>query len=250
MQDQFEKLVTSLGNITVSFSKKVLDVDDNGQGVTLTYLDLAPDARKNPEDRSETDLEYVRTIEGSKAILAIGFGRELRYRDIPGYWDGDGLTSIETKPLSWLVSGHGDGALTDLIRLMVKDFDHGRIVTKVTSTPEFTEDLKQQLLQSQSVRQAFDGLAPIPVAGLLKELGELRHDTNVTFCAPRDTYLESAESCVFNRLLVFLLEDRLRFIEGKIREIPVLNRAVPHPYLIEFVGPVGSRSRSRAAHEF
>lgn len=56
-------------------------------------------------------------------ILALGFGEE----EGQSYWNNDGLQSRKGE---WLVSGTGDGGLTDLMRLCIDNFRHAEVVTK------------------------------------------------------------------------------------------------------------------------
>jgi hypothetical protein len=236
LETQFEGQQGRLGNIRIIPRAKVIDVDDNRNNdhVTLKYTVVPNDAKDPGSDAA--NLKH-----GSKAILAIGFGREVRAPDIPGYWDGDGITSPESNPKSWLVSGYGDGALTDLVRLMVHDFDHAQLVTTITDDEACTRELKHLLLNRSTVRQAFDNLSPNTRNGLLKHLGSLRHDTEVYFCAPRETYLESADSCILNRLLVYLLEDKLKgFIDGQVHNPSELQRDSSKKYQINIVPQAGS----------
>jgi hypothetical protein len=56
-------------------------------------------------------------------ILAVGFGEE----EGQSYWENDGLQS---KKGQWLVSGTGDGGLTDVMRLCIDNFRHAEVVQK------------------------------------------------------------------------------------------------------------------------
>ncbi|WP_428412766.1 ABC-three component system protein [Pararhizobium sp.] len=64
-----------------------------------------------------------------QVILAMGFGEEKKAgaADIYDYWKqrGVGTAAVEPNaPASYLVSGNGDGALTDILNLMIKGFEH------------------------------------------------------------------------------------------------------------------------------
>ncbi len=69
-------------------------------------------------------------------LLTMGFGEEKRCGDaVPtDYWKPSGIGTAAVEPASgatYLVSGNGDGGLTDLLGLLVKKFEH------VTFTHEF-----------------------------------------------------------------------------------------------------------------
>lgn len=80
-------------------------------------------------------------------ILAVGFGVE-EETGTSSYWTNDGIDSVETerKKGRWLVSGVGDGGLTDLMRLCILNFRHGDVLYKFAehardSAPEIARDL-------------------------------------------------------------------------------------------------------------
>lgn len=65
-------------------------------------------------------------------IMAVGFGEERRVPGIvsPSYWDMDNLMQdrISTSsPAKYLISGTGDGAISDLVRCLLRDFNFGAL---------------------------------------------------------------------------------------------------------------------------
>ena len=63
-------------------------------------------------------------------IYAVGFGVEADYeQNTPSYWHNDDLAQVELRQRDrhYLISGLGDGGLTDLARLKVRRFRHERI---------------------------------------------------------------------------------------------------------------------------
>lgn len=63
-------------------------------------------------------------------IACIGFGKERTFANVQGttYWENDALHQFDfSDSSSVLVTGTGDGGLIDLMRLMIADFQHGRI---------------------------------------------------------------------------------------------------------------------------
>lgn len=186
------------------------------------------------KDRPDTET----TLTAQIVILALGFGRETERPDILKYWDSSPLDSILAKPLSrWLISGYGDGGLTDLMRLRIKDFRHDQFVQKFANDSELIRKLKELLTRQQSktvsVRATFEGLYQQLDAPLLKA-DDLRTDTNVTFNAP-ENYLEHEGSSILNRFIVFLLEKLDTNLErqGGWVKLPIPD-AVDYEYNIEF----------------
>jgi hypothetical protein len=93
-----------------------------------------------------------------KVFLAIGFGdeRTAGAADTYDYWKerGVGTTAVEVNaPASYLVSGNGDGALTDILNLLIKGFEH------VSFTESFLGYFNQDILRT-TVLKAYEGLAP------------------------------------------------------------------------------------------
>ncbi|QPC95759.1 ABC-three component system protein [Mesorhizobium sp. INR15] len=93
-----------------------------------------------------------------KVFLAIGFGdeRTVGSADTYDYWKerGVGTTAVEANPpATYLVSGNGDGALTDILNLLIKEFEH------VPFTQTFLGYFNQDILRT-TVLKAYDGLAP------------------------------------------------------------------------------------------
>jgi thioredoxin reductase len=217
LEDEFRRLRVKHGNLDILLSHSLVGIEDTEAGARIKV-------------RNTTD-EFC--IEGSTIVLAIGFGREFRRPDIPAYWDGDGITSKNDKTSSWLVSGFGDGALTDLARLLVKGFNHEEVVKLVVENEELTKDVAARLIQHTSVREAFGNVSPT-LRSKVKQSFEYRADNVVTFCAPKESYLDSKESCLLNRFLTYLLEDRLTFRSGKLSEIPS-QRASPPFYEVDFI---------------
>jgi len=70
-------------------------------------------------------------------ILAVGVGTERSQFRRPTYWENDSLAqAFNVEVSSVLVSGNGDGALVDVIRASLLDFDHARLMTQFLASPE------------------------------------------------------------------------------------------------------------------
>lgn len=93
-----------------------------------------------------------------KVFLAMGFGdeRTVGAADIYDYWKerGVGTAAFEANPpATYLVSGNGDGALTDILNLLIEGFEH------VPFTETFLGYFNQDVLRT-TILKAYDGLAP------------------------------------------------------------------------------------------
>jgi hypothetical protein len=80
-------------------------------------------------------------------ILAVGFGLE---PDGPGqssYWDEDDIDGsfrkLTDSPKKWLVSGCGDGGLTDLIRLCLRRFRHEEVAKRFATASGIDGAIKE-----------------------------------------------------------------------------------------------------------
>ena len=91
-------------------------------------------------------LEFEReSVDADIAILAIGFGSEVDRPDLQRYWQSDPLDADLTGS-TVLVSGAGDGALTDVMRLCIQDFQHDNIVQLLASDERLVQALKKLLI--------------------------------------------------------------------------------------------------------
>jgi hypothetical protein len=69
-------------------------------------------------------------LAGSIVVLAVGFGLEPWTDSRKGYWENDGIDSPRVRRDNrWLIVGSGDSALTDLMRLCIKDFRHANLLS-------------------------------------------------------------------------------------------------------------------------
>ena len=67
-------------------------------------------------------------IRAINLVVSFGFGAEARMRDTEAsvYWHDDTLERerVEPRETRYLISGTGDGGLTDLLRIRLKEFRH------------------------------------------------------------------------------------------------------------------------------
>jgi hypothetical protein len=98
---------------------KVTRIDLGLQACELTFNDL----------RTKT----IATASFDLAILALGYGLEPDDHGKDSYWRLDGGPGFLARPKEEcvLVAGYGDGALTDLMRACLKEFDHGEILKEI-----------------------------------------------------------------------------------------------------------------------
>jgi NAD(P)-binding Rossmann-like domain len=153
-------------------------------------------------------------------ILAVGFGLD-RNANTEGYWADTKIDSQEIeRGQSWFVSGYGDGALTDLMRLCIRDFRHGRVLAAVD---EHTRKVVGQELMDAERRLAPDRLAAAylgaakKIAPALDERLPPRGFGKIWLnCS--ETALFSPQSSILNRLITAYLYEKQRFqlLEGKI----------------------------------
>lgn len=161
LQKEFSSALTSLS--TLRFAK----------GHTLTGL-------------TKTGTRWKLTLETGGAesskqfdhvVLALGFGDENSCGDaVPvHYWKQNlvGSAAVEPKsPATYVISGNGDGGLTDLLNLLIKNFDH------VAFTQDFLNFFSDDILlrttkQIWENSKANDDLEPAFTEHLLPLLNEL-----------------------------------------------------------------------------
>jgi hypothetical protein len=148
-------------------------------------------------------------------ILAVGFGRDGEVFGTESYWTDTSLDGLEMeRGGTWLVSGYGDGGLTELMRLCISDFRHRAVLELIDgatrekvghtlreadragTTPERLADFFQKA--ARTVASDLD-------AGLRKRAAVGR----VVLNCPTKADLFSGSSSVLNRLIAaYLLHDR------------------------------------------
>lgn len=198
-------------------------------------LDAATRGRLELTVQKKSSSEPIR-LTAAIVILALGFGRETERSHLYKYWDNTSLDSTSEVKLRWLVSGYGDGGLTDLMRLCIKNFRHDRLVETFAGDAELIQTLKGLLggsgRKAPRIRDAFEDLyLRVP----LLRYSDLRTDTDVTFNAPAD-YLESEGSSILNKLIVFQLEKlgKLARQDGRMK-LPIPQPTEEDQYKVAFL---------------
>lgn len=141
-------------------------------------------------------------------VLAVGVGTERRLFGTPTYWENDSLTQLyDTGPSHVLVSGNGDGALVDVIRAVLTDFDHARLMTQFLSSSEAYALTKQvsEIEHNLGCANDFDldgAYAALDVTKISQLVqGRIRKQRKVTLnvAGPR---VYRADTMALNRVLV------------------------------------------------
>jgi hypothetical protein len=158
-------------------------------------------------------------------ILAVGFGVEKpdRREKSYSYWADLPLKHELVQKKLWLVSGAGDGALTDVMQLCVRHNDQETTLHAVAQALEQTVPgeviarLQNKVARGAGGRELFDEIDPIKLAGKL-ELREKPIYLNASAESVFGTTQRAPLSSTLNRLVVWMLEkaDKVRLEEGRI----------------------------------
>jgi hypothetical protein len=190
---------TISNNIKLRKSEKVSEVSPRPRGARITV------------DRPFDQISY------DCIIICVGFGKE---KPLDGtterastYWENDALHQIHGERV--LVSGTGDGGLVDFMRLMIADFDHGRVLETLATFPPLQE-LKDGILQAED--SARTSSAREAGATLMSAYGNLhlesafpdnfrasiRSDARVTLNGTGDTPFVLSSS-ILNRVITYAM---------------------------------------------
>ncbi len=167
-------------------------------------------------------------------LVCVGFGVEEDSDHSLKYWSELRVDDPETHRQRWLVSGAGDGALTDVIRLCIRNFDHGQVLHEVEKTQAASGrknvDIIRENLAKGAVGEAlFAGVDADAIAEKLALRGDLDGKAieagvdAVAFNASREEVFGApgrpARSSVLNRTLVWVLVQRgkVELVPGRIR---------------------------------
>lgn len=158
-------------------------------------------------------------------ILAIGFGFEPHNAYQYSYWSEDDIDGGFRKPVQgrWLVSGAGDGAFTDLMRLCITRFRHEEISDMFDSTSGDVKDIQRQL--REFARRDFTAeeltvhFRKLSIASLVAELEPRRRRGIEVFLNGHGSSLYGPKASILNRLIISVLEKMsppaFEIIEGK-----------------------------------
>lgn len=179
--------------------------------------------RRNPEDATMDEDAQVHAIGASKifdhVVLAVGFGIE--QHDAVSYWRNEqlGQPNLDQPRKTFLVSGQGDGAMIDLLRLRISHYRPDRILDQLFSDKPTllaaVQDLyHRNLSRSASLFSSFESLNEQEgeIANEFRAICDdlrkrLRRDTYVIFQIRQQSFAAvfGRGTSFQNRLLVYLL---------------------------------------------
>ncbi|WP_167544344.1 NAD(P)-binding protein [Duganella sacchari] len=191
------------GKVSERLGKKVRDILVQGQQWQVVI-----------EDGTSDTFDII--------ILAVGFGAEAEAKFSTTYWGDLPLEAAQVQEQTWMVSGAGDGALTDVIRLCMRHTDHKEALHSVVEELRKLDEKKlNDLCQQASVgiygTKLFD---TIDYDALTQHL-DLR-PTKIILNATQDelfgTEDEGPRASLLNRLVVWLLckKERVELLGGRL----------------------------------
>lgn len=176
-------------------------------------------------------------------ILAVGFG--LESDSALSYWRNDtiGQPHLEQPRLTYLISGQGDGAMVDLLRLRISQYRQDRILGELFGGVDHLLNVVKKIYEEYEIQQksgvfeAFDELRSKSSCEFTKVLhalrGRLRRDTDVIlhFKLRKLSDLFEAQNTKIsfqNKLLVYLLYKCGGFVPSNMDEkILAKKHAIP-----------------------
>ncbi|USX10669.1 MULTISPECIES: ABC-three component system protein [Burkholderiaceae] len=134
LQNDFTAAATRLAHLQFKAERKLVAMEKVDADWRLTV-----DHRGTQENRRF-----------QKVILAMGFGDEFPCGDaeLVAYWKPSGVGTAAIEPhsgASYLVSGNGDGGLTDILSLLIQSFEH------VSFTRDFLSHISSDALRQASL---------------------------------------------------------------------------------------------------
>ncbi|MGF7182170.1 FAD-dependent oxidoreductase [Tunturiibacter psychrotolerans] len=198
---QIEKIwLQNSKNITTRFSVRDIDLSKNesGQGYTLSWID-------HPREPASKEIDHL--------IIATGFGLEPKNASSESYWSGDTVDDDfheESASERWLISGFGDGALSDLMRSCIDSFSHADIISLFETyggragLENDVRDLHSDpSLSEEEISRRFHQLSTGDLQDKLR--GRLREWGPEIFLTGRTSEVYGPGSSILNRLIVLLL---------------------------------------------
>jgi len=163
-------------------------------------------------------------------ILAVGFGEEKKVigHDVKGYWQRDGVPSgaAQSHTALYFVSGRGDGGLTDLLAVLIRNFDHVSFTTKFLRNIKGSA-LSEAVFKAESETPAEGDISPAYdryVRPILDSNGvidfirdNLRGDRKVIFNAQGGVVLKKGAAAILNQVMAYALQQACA--EGKLVDV-------------------------------
>lgn len=225
-------------HLTTHYSASTIQPDIKNKRVSFTIFN---DQKQVKTERINYDV----------LILAVGFGVEksIENHTVLSYWRNDDLAQTPPKftahrPAEILISGVGDGGLTDIMRLRLTDFEHQDFLTEFIEDGDLSEiasillrlerDIYSMDAQraSEFIYEEYKKLS-IPASAIKKIQGRLRIENKVTLNGTMSSVFQK-DSSVLNRFITFILlqSGDLRYYQGKIKSIKPVRK---HKYRVTFV---------------
>ena len=106
--------------------------------------------------------------------LAVGFGVEPKGTGRNSYWEQDPLDQMVRPKEIVLIAGYGDGALTDLMRVCMKDFEHEKVLAEIVRRTPGKEvgkikQIEREAKDAASLTKAYAALKIPDVQAYLRE---------------------------------------------------------------------------------
>ena len=165
-------------------------------------------------------------------VLAVGYGIEqLQMSTTPSYWRNDDLAQSilggKEKPKHFIVCGAGDGALIDVLRLKLTNFQHHTFIRDVIHQ-QWVKDAAKTA-SSKAWKDIWKGEDPAKLREKVsKHFGEIRKDTEVLLCNRRDEPFES-EAQILHKVCVSLLfevDDKFHYKKAELDSVRKSKRGV------------------------
>ena len=200
-----------------------LKADFDAAKTRLHNLTFRPSSILTSIDKDGTRWRLGLTTDGTHiyrqfnhVVLAIGFGDEISCgAAVPvHYWKQNSTGSAAAEPhspASYIVSGNGDGGLTDLLNLLIQDFDHVSFTKRFLSY--FSDDALRVTTEAAfadlSAGDDLEGVFNAHLLPLFDELGVLdrlslllRSDRKVTINSSGPLFA-AAKAAQLNQVMVF-----------------------------------------------
>jgi hypothetical protein len=154
-------------------------------------------------------------------ILAVGFGVEDNSHTRDRYWTNDGLAGNQANGKSYLVSGTGDGGLTDVMRLCIADFKHRTVLDTFQKAKRLATDLELAVKERPNLSEVLvheAGKISISVDDLANSLAS-RNNTVYLTGSPERLLGNESKASMLNRLIVawLLRNERFKLVDARLR---------------------------------
>ncbi len=144
--------------------------------------------------------------EADAVVLAVGFGLESG----TSYWSNDDLDHtppLDGRTTRWMLSGCGDGGLTDLFRLCIRGFQHEQMMAKYTSDRRM-ERIRQQIRRIEDdaaiqddPKRLHDAYAELDAPWIRASMKESKREQHEVSLVSSSAHFLSRKASPLNRFL-------------------------------------------------